>query len=242
MKSIRKLKFSILAYLSTVNKQNKTNILGRSSGKGNLEIYLNIEFDNEERHHADKAFEELKNAGLIHPTYSDLIEPENWIEITDRGRKCYMNQTLDALDEALLSLDKSLLEIRDGAWVALEAKTADSLRQAAHSGRELITHVLHSAASDDSVTEQNNFQKDISSKSGITRRQRINYILKERHGKISKNKLKVIEKACDLVLAINDELQGASHSSLQPNYNEIKNMLNTAEMALEKLLVSNKLS
>ncbi|KPJ94827.1 MAG: hypothetical protein AMJ53_04345 [Gammaproteobacteria bacterium SG8_11] len=237
LKSIRELKFAILAYLSTVKKQHKINLLGRTNSEGHLEGFMNIKFDNEIRHRADFAFEELKNTDLICPTYSDIIEPENWVEITDKGRKCLENKTLDNLDKELLALDKNLLEIRDGAWAALEAKTDDSLRQAAHSARELITHVLQKAAPNEKVKLQPNFLKDNTSSSGLTRKQRAKLILEDRHGKSSKTELKVIDASIDLLLAINDDLQGAAHSTRQPIYAEIKKMLITTEMAIEKLLL-----
>lgn len=50
---------------------------------GGLEYHLNRRFETEDRVQADRAFEELKAEGLIRPTYADLVDPENWVEITE---------------------------------------------------------------------------------------------------------------------------------------------------------------
>src|SRR3984957_4875481 len=117
---------------------NKFNLLGKPPAEGDLERNLGIRFDPDQRHLAFTAYEELQAAGLIRPTFSDLVSPENWIEITVAGREALKKNALDYLDLCLSSIAPSLVQIRRGAWAALSSKRPDSRRHAAQSGRELI--------------------------------------------------------------------------------------------------------
>src|SRR5262249_51379874 len=82
-------KTAILRELADAGKAvNKFNLIGRNPGvRGPLEHRLGITFDNAQRTQAGQAFEELKREGLISPTYTDLIDPENWLEITESGER-----------------------------------------------------------------------------------------------------------------------------------------------------------
>lgn len=94
--TIRFMKFKILEVLShpSVNRQHKINLIGRSSGKGFLELHLGETFGPEDRVLADRAFEQLKAMALIRPTYGDSVDPEKWVEITEAGRQALERNTL----------------------------------------------------------------------------------------------------------------------------------------------------
>lgn len=63
-------------------RAHKSNLLGRPLQQGELERALaGRSFTPEERTLADRAFNELKRDGYIRPTYSDVADPENWVEI-----------------------------------------------------------------------------------------------------------------------------------------------------------------
>ena len=155
----------------------KYDALGKPYTPGDLERELNTIFSSEERNRARKALEELIQGDFIRPTMSDLMIPDDWLEITEKGRSALARNALDELDEALLKIDAHLVEIRRGAWSALASHHPDSLRQAAHSGRELIDQTLKSGAPNAEISSQAGFVRDKSSKDGVTRRMRIRYLM-----------------------------------------------------------------
>ena len=53
---------------------------------------------------AARAFEELKKDGLIRSTMADLVDPENWCEITDAGRQALERGVLDDEGSARLAI------------------------------------------------------------------------------------------------------------------------------------------
>lgn len=238
--SIRSLKFTILTALSTVRHQHKFNLLGKSSDPGDIERQLGIRFETGERHMAAVAFNELEAAGLIQPTYDDLISPGAWVEITASGRNALQRRVLDSLDDALGKISPELVEMRAGAWSAVTSAHPDSLRQASHSARELIDQTLKEGAPDGAVRSMPGFSEDTGSRSGITRRHRLRYLMDVRHGGVSDSQLRVVEVACDLVLATDDRLKALAHSREPLNSSEVRDSLQVAEIALRRLLVQNE--
>lgn len=235
--SLRSMKFTILKALSANSKQHKINLIGRPYQQGGLEYHLNRRFQTEDRVQADRAFEELKADGLIRPTYDDIVDPENWVEITEAGHQAIERHALDDLDSALQRISPHLVELRDGAWAAIASRRPDAIRQAAHSGRELIDQTLRIGAPDEEVKAQPGFTPDLSSNSGITRRHRIIYLMKRYCGRISDTDLNVVEKACDLVLAVDRRLMAFAHASQIPPLMDVQDSLRCAEIALRRILV-----
>jgi hypothetical protein len=217
----------------------KYGVLGKPYTPGELETdwELNIIFSNDERNEARKALEELVAGDFIRPTMSDMIVPDDWLEITEKGRTAFTRNALDELDEALLAIDSHLVEIRRGAWSALASNHPDSLRQAAHSGRELIDQTLKTGAPNTEIISQQGFVPDKSSKDGVTRRMRIRYLMLKRRGSISDSDVEVAEKAADLVGAIDNKLTATSHARSAPIKQEVADALTTAEIALRNVLV-----
>jgi len=72
--------------LQSTQHINKFNLLGRPYQEGSLERFIGVKFTNEERAAAGSAFDELKSQGILIPTYSDLINPEDWVKIGDIGK------------------------------------------------------------------------------------------------------------------------------------------------------------
>jgi hypothetical protein len=134
----------------------KYGVLGKPYTPGELETdwELNTTFSSDERNEARKALEELVAGDFIRPTMSDMMVPDDWLEITEKGRTALTRNALDELDEVLLVIDSHLVEIRRGAWSALASNHPDSLRQAAHSGRELIDQTLKAGAPNAEITSQ----------------------------------------------------------------------------------------
>lgn len=232
----RTAELAILQVLSMESRGHKFNMIGRPYQMGTLEQKLGLRFTNQDREIADRAFEALRGKSLIRSTYSDLADPERWVEITEAGREALERGVLDALDDALLHIGRHLPEIRAGAWEAVYSNRPDALRQAAHSGRELIDQTLKEGAPDAAVRQLPGFTPDPSSASGITRRQRLRYLMKQARGRVSNTDLKIAEEACDLVIAVDAKLQAESHSRTQPMKQEIIDTLTAAEIALRALL------
>jgi len=216
----------------------KYNLIGRPSQRGELEFCLGVNFDSDERFLASKAFDELLSAGFIQPKYSDLAAPSDWAVITDAGKQALRRNTLDDLDEVLVRISPDLLEIRRGAWAALASARPDSARQAAHSARELIDQVLKVGAPDEEIRSQLNFRPDPSSSSGITRRMRLRVLMSKYRGETSESDLAVVEKAGELLLAIDTKLQAGSHDRSAPIEAEVRESLSIAELMLRRLLLA----
>jgi hypothetical protein len=108
-------------------------------------------FSPEERAAAHRALGELEDAELVAATHADLVAPFDWLEITEAGRRALERGTLDELDEWLHEIDPHLINIRQGAWAAVYSSQPDTIRQAAHSGRELIRQVLERLGPDEEV-------------------------------------------------------------------------------------------
>lgn len=218
---------------------NKINLLGRAfeRGRGILERNLGVTFEPHERAQADRAFEELKIDGLIRPTYRDLVAPEDWVEISEAGREALSRGTLDELDRALREINPRLVEIRAGAWAAIRSAQPDAIRQAAHSGRELIDQTLKEGPPDNEVRADPSFVPDASSKSGITRRHRLKVLMRKCRGEVSDSDLAIAERAIDLMLALDDRLISAAHSRLAASRQDVRDALEGAEIALRRILV-----
>jgi hypothetical protein len=92
------LRRRILQYMNSRAGQavNKFNLLGRVGVRGELELSLGQPFENEERSAAYRIFEALRRKGLLIPTYSDLIDPENWVVITEVGKRFLAGESLPA--------------------------------------------------------------------------------------------------------------------------------------------------
>ena len=217
----------------------KYGVLGKPYAPGELEMDWQVggTFSSDERNQARKALEELVAGDFLRPTMSDLAVPDEWLEITEKGRAALARNALDELDEALISIDPHLVEIRRGAWSALASSHPDSLRQAAHSGRELIDQTLKTGAPNVAITAQKAFVPDKSSKDGVTRRMRIRHLMQKHRGSVSDSDIDVAERAADLVGAIDNKLTATSHARSVPIKQEVTDALTAAEIALRYVLV-----
>lgn len=146
----RSLKFAILRYLGKPGAwhENIGNLIGTQFQAGNLERSLNVTFDIDMRGRVSRSVNSLLQNGLVRSTYMDMVKPEDWIQISDAGKAALNSHALDELDELLMEVAPGLVELRDGAWRALTIRAEDSIRQAAHSARELISQVLRTLAPD----------------------------------------------------------------------------------------------
>lgn len=199
---------------------------------------LNLQFDGGQRHLADQAFEQLKTAGQIRPTYTDLIDPVSWVEITDAGRDAFARECLDDLDTALYRVGTHLIEVREGAWSALASGNPDSLRQASHSARELIDQTLKQGAPDAMIRQMPTFTPDPTSTSGITRKHRLKYLMASYRGRVSESDLHLFEKAYELLEVTSTRLTAASHTRNALDTQNVRETLTLAETMLRYVLLN----
>jgi hypothetical protein len=237
--TIRQLKVAILEVLATSRNGHRYNMLGgRGDQRGDLERHLSVTFGAPDRQRADWAFGQLLNDGLISPTYADLVDPASWVEITESGRDALRRGVLDSLDEALRKISPHLVEVRDGAWAAIASSRPDAARQAAHSARELIEQTLKEGAPDDTVRSASWFRHDPSSKTGITRRQRLRYLMEKHLGEVSDTDLTESDAAAGLVFASDARLQSLSHArAAVSDLDDVRGTLHVAEAALRRVLI-----
>lgn len=237
--TLRTLKFATLEVFAREPKRskNKMNLVGRPGQAGELEQQLDCIFDPSTRQQAYRAIEQLQHDGLLTPTFADIVAPEAWLIITERGHTALNRKVLDTLDEALLGIDPHLVEIRAGGWSAIASAEPDALRQAAHSARELIEQVLKISSPDELVKQQAWYKPDSSSRSGVTRRHRLKFLVERGRSRYSQGDLHIAEKVCDLVQAIDAKLQALSHSRTTPQRSDVEDALLSAEIALRRLLI-----
>jgi hypothetical protein len=81
------------------------------------------------------------------------------------------------------------------------------------------------------------FLPDPNSRSGITRRHRLRYLMLIHRGTVSDSELKVAEQACDLALATDERLKALAHSREPVAVNDVRDALVAAEMALRRVLL-----
>ncbi len=75
---------TILKCIQDRRTANKHNLIGRGC-RGQLEMRLGEEWSVQQKNEAAQAFEQLRTLGLIQSTMSDLVDPENWVALTQSG-------------------------------------------------------------------------------------------------------------------------------------------------------------
>ena len=226
------LKMALLrCFASAPDHQHRANVLGRVGYPGALEYQLKVQFTSEERAMAHRALQELEADELVQATHRDTVAPADWLEITTAGKKALERGTLDELDRALRELNPELLELRQGAWAAVYSFRPDAMRQAAHSGRELIRRVLARLAPDHEVRSAPGFHGG-----QVTRRDRVRFAMRKHKGRASKSTLEVIEAQCDVVEANYARLSGLAHAEAPVIREHVSELLRAAEAALKDLL------
>jgi len=232
------MKLMILDELSKTSQPvHKFNLIGRTGMGGPLDWRLARTLSEDERALAVRAFDELRRSDLIRPTFADLVEPENWVTITDAGRRALDRRTLDDLDEALARISPHLLDVREGAWAALSSGTPDALRQSAHSARELIDQAIKEGAPDSEVLAAAQIESS-ASKGPLTRRDRLTFLMRKHKGAISQSDVGLAAKTIDLILEIDDKLMAVAHGRSAPKASDVEDCLRMAEISLRRILSS----
>jgi hypothetical protein len=212
------LKRGILQLLSTERHAHKLNLIGRDFQRGSLEVHLNREFNPAVRARAAHAFEELRHDGYLVATYRDIVDPENWVAITDLGTEFLSRDLKDTVDFGLEAISPHLVELRQGMWDAVNRTSPDAPRQAANSARELLDQLLRLGAPADCPKRKDRFR----------------FLMQRKRAEqaISKGDLEVIDASYALVEAEHKKILGSVHSRTSVRRDE---MLASAA-AVERIL------
>jgi hypothetical protein len=72
--------------VGSLGKAHKMTIIGRGDAEpGMIEARMAVQFTRDERARAAQTFEQLKRNGYIQSTLDDVVDPENWVTITEAG-------------------------------------------------------------------------------------------------------------------------------------------------------------
>ncbi|MBL8597383.1 MAG: hypothetical protein JNL14_06560 [Devosia sp.] len=214
------------------------NVIGAEFRSSDLERELGgVEFTVEERAGAMRCADELEARGLVVPTYSDLTSPDQWRVITPSGREALQRGALDSLDLALMKLNPEFIVMRRGAWRAAASNSPDALRQAAHSGRELVTQVLHATSPDEDVVSRPWFVPNREKPGQISRRARYRHAMERRSRGMSDTDLSIAVKAGELLDVQHGQLSANAHQRGPVERQGVIDALTTTEIVLRILLV-----
>jgi hypothetical protein len=204
---------------TALQKAHKFNLIGRPHQRGALEQRLGITFDSKIRMVAATVCDDLKTNGYIQPTFTDLADPENWIQITDAGRQFLQRGLRDHVDSCLAQISEHLIELRAGMRDSVTRTSPDAPRQAVNSARELIDQVLKEGTPGDCKT----------------RKQRIKHLL---HGQRpdsarSNSDIEIVEACCGLIEAEQNKAIAMSHARAAVSPEHAQLAVDAAERALK---------
>lgn len=92
---------AILQWLNRkFNGDYKYNMIGtgESRERSPIEHSLGVTFDDDQRHLASERFNQLRAWDLIRSTHSGNRDPENWVKITEKGRRALLEGKIPELD------------------------------------------------------------------------------------------------------------------------------------------------
>ena len=219
----------------------KMSILGYAFAGGGALLDLQLhELDPDERVLAGNAYDELREDGLIAPSYLDLSSPDDSCWITDNGRAMLARNLLDDLDEALEKIAPGLIDVRDGAHEAMHSSGPDSARHAAASGRELLDQVLHKMAPNDVVKSQPWWDRVSDADSGVSRQQRVRLAL-QKLGRIrlmpSDREDQELEQVWERIKVAGRDLESIKHRRGSTAALSAADAIHDVEIALKELLL-----
>ena len=230
----RNLQFAILQIATTYpnGKIGEFNLLGNDHQPGNLESSLGIKFSPEDRMLAHHAFQTLLDSDFLRLEWHTVSSSTRWGVITTAGKEALARKALDDLDSALIKIDSQLLSLRDGAHEAITSKRQDSVRQAAHSMRELLRQVLDKLASEDEIKNQSGFNPN----DKITRKMRVRFSYKKIHGSASYTQIDLIESQCVMIDNLYGSLSDEAHRDVALQHRDVQELIGISEICLRRLI------
>lgn len=225
---LSKLMFSKILYLNSLPLSNKLNIKlnALSSGILNTTKYF-------KNYSLEKVNEILqkKESQIIHENlfkfrtssliYKNLSYSIPYPTEKDYPETIYLEEDFAVevkkskkLKKALFSIDPILNKIREGAWETLYSDNPDKCRQSATSMIEFLNWIIQKLAPNEEVMKYTKFDK----KEQITRRKRIEYILK------SLSDIKIINFFCKNVIDIFNILNKPKHTFKYTNEKNLESL------------------
>ncbi len=230
---IHELKIAILECFNKSGAEEKFNFLGRGGYPGTLEGHLHTTFTPDEKTLSIHAFDDLVRSRHLTNDTSNVVGTGNWYKISTAGKRAVQTQALDEIDLALDRIDPGLKKLRYGAHSALESDSPDSIRQGAHSMRELIRQSLDKDAPDLEVTDKTWYSKPSDTKHPVTRKQKIRYAM-EKRGKISTSDVEVGESTMDLLDQLYNKLSAEAHKDVNQAHTDFADLIKLAEVSLRR--------
>jgi len=118
-----------------------------------------------------------------------------------------LDQRLDELDP-----NNNLVKWRKGSWQSFYSGFFDGLKNACHSMRNILTHLLDNLAENDLVKQADWWICDENTRDGVSKRQKIRYLICEESDANIDSDLTIIENNVDQCKKIHDELCAVAHN------------------------------
>ncbi len=232
----REMKLTILRIVATYQGKsvNKYNFLGRTTFEGDLCREFKRAPTKLEKQFAGRAWDELVASAHMEIDYEQLVREGANCFLTDKGRYALASGVLDELDSALNGLNPHLVQLRDGFHEALLSHSANSVQQAANSGREFINQTLRYLSPEDEVVKRDWFKPDANSRNHlkVNLAHKISFAL-ERCGIVDEDDREFCQAA---LKHANKALQGGAHALTEPQRRKIREALEKVEMAFRLIL------
>jgi hypothetical protein len=143
------------------------------------------------------------------------------------------------LDFELDKIDLSLSKRRRGAWETLYSSSQDKIPQAAHSIRDIFSHIISKYASNADVKKADWWKEDRQAKDGVSLRQRIRILLfGPKETIVNDNEIKVIEMNVNVCFHDDKFLKNIAHGSKKGNIDVVASKMRAMEGALLHILKS----
>jgi hypothetical protein len=227
----REMKLTILRIVATYQgaSVNKYNFLGRTAYEGDLCREFKRAPTKSEKQLAGRAWDELVASAHLEIDYGQLVREGANCFLTDKGRYALARGGLDEMDLALQGLNPHLVQLRDGFHEALLSHAANSVQQAANSGREFINQTLRYLSPEEEVVKRDWFKQDANSRNRlkVNLTHKISFAL-ERGGIVDEDD----REFCQVALKhANKALQGGAHAPTEPQRLKIRDAMEKVEMA-----------
>lgn len=234
--SDRDLAFGILKCIKQSGSMNKGNLLRKIPGiPCHLEQFLQTEFNDNTSQRANLVLIKLERDGLIAPTFGDASSPLDWMKVTEQGKKALSKNALDEFDGELLLIGEGVYANRDQMWSSFHSVGAKKNLTACHAARELIDQTLRTLSPDEEIKKQQWFKPNNDSRSGIIRKHRLEYILRDRMPVFSADYLDILH-----VIMPRELWKEAHLEEINDDEEYINDLLLDTERFLKKLLIYSK--
>ena len=234
--SKREMKLTILRLLATYHGKSvsKYNFIGRARFEGDLCREFKRAPTNAEKQLTGRAWDELVASGHLEVDYSQLVSEGSNCFLTDKGRYALASGALDEFDSALSRINPHLIQLRDGFYEAMLSHSANSVQQAANSGREFLNQTLRYMAPEEELVKAKWFAPDGGSKHrlGVNQGHKIRFAL-DKYGMVDEDD----RTFCQVALKHAGKVfQAGAHATTEPQWQKIQDAMVKAELVFRLML------